>query len=121
MVSSRNVILLYHLNRALIADERFWLFDATAMLFNQIMVDVIKFPFDAIGIYHPELRLVRIAAIHVELLTYLQALLLDAPQMLFDDGTGRNLNSQMIHRGRSLNGLSPCRRNNEIQGCEGHQ
>ncbi len=54
-----------HLSRAEVNQVLRWLFDAAAVLFSQVIVDVVDFPLDTIGIDDPEFRLVRIAAVDI--------------------------------------------------------
>lgn len=63
------------------------LFNSASMFLNEIMIDVIKFPFDVIGVDHPELALIRIAAVNIQLLARLESSALDSAQLLFDGRT----------------------------------
>jgi hypothetical protein len=54
------------------------------MLFKQIIIDVIQLPFDAIGIDHSELALIRIAAVHLQSLPHRNCRAFDPEHMLRD-------------------------------------
>ena len=55
------------------------------MLRNQIVIDVVELPFNPVRIDHPELALIRITAVHIQLLSRLEPSALDVAQMLFDE------------------------------------
>src|SRR5262245_1151765 len=64
----------------------------------EVVVQVVDLPLDAVGILHPELVLVRVAAVHAHLLAHGQPGRLDARELRHDLGRRLDLNAEMVHR-----------------------
>ena len=67
------------------------------MLLNQVVIDVVEFPFDSVGIDHPELALISVTTIDVELLARFEARRLDAHKMVLDGRRRIHLDTEMIN------------------------
>src|SRR5262249_20999691 len=64
----------------------------------EIVVQVVHLPLDAVGILHPELVLVGVAAVHAHLLAHREPRGLDARELRHHVGRRLDLHPEMVHR-----------------------
>jgi hypothetical protein len=67
----------------------------------EVVVEVIHLPFDAVGIFHPELVLVGVAAVDPHLLQHGQSGDLDASQLRHHVVDGIDLDADVVDRARA--------------------